>query len=174
MMWRRIRQFVAACKAEITPADEAFTSDFLNPVEKSLFDRLDAVTAKHSINTARTVLRLAQSYNLSATEKQHAVKGALLHDIGKSLVKITKFYKVFYVLLGRFLFIGTWKPPHTIAGVNKFLYTMYVAKNHAKLGADLAEKAGLDSRLVRLILYHHAENSTDPIINIIREADELN
>lgn len=178
-MFYRIKQFCLAWTAKITEADKSFLNQYLSTQEKELFNRLNKATQKHSILVAQAALKAFGA----ATETSHKkdelkilVKAALLHDIGKSMANLNVFHKTLYVLLKRFMpkllqkLTSRENSPfcNSCSGLAK---AMYVAENHAAIGAAMADKWGLDKDLAQIIANHHTQ-SNSPLSELIRKIDE--
>lgn len=105
--------------------DAAFAARVLTPVELVLWSRMDAVDKRHSVEVARRFGALLPSAG------RDEVAAALLHDVGKSAVR-----------LGR---IG--RSVATIAGVTSSMRTY---RRHEAIGEDLLRAAGVNARTVEL------------------------
>lgn len=183
---KRTRQFLRALGAKITPSDLVIVQQYLNPSEQSLFLNTDPAIQKHCVNTALTILNMP--VERTGSNRSVLIKATLLHDIGKTRGSINLWDRVFYVLVKKVS--GPWV--HKLASpapgpgpgsthghgspLARFRNAFYVHLHHPELGAELAEKAGLDENIVYLLRYHHniAKAASSQELAVLMKADELN
>lgn len=163
---RRVAQFFQALGAALSEDDEALTASHLSEAELALFRGMPAQDRRHGVRVLRILLQEEES-------DSDLFKAALVHDAGKtdpcSQVKVPLLCRVFVVLAEAFY-------PPLIAmlakkGGGTWRHAFYLHRNHAELGAALAEGAGSSETVVRLIRYHHARWE-DPLARRLRAADE--
>jgi putative nucleotidyltransferase with HDIG domain len=124
-------------------------------------------------------LRVLRTLETAGETEQDLLKAALLHDIGKTLHPLHRWERIFAVLFG-WLFpktAKTWglKEPR---GIHRPLVIIH---QHPEWGAELAEKAGSNQRVVWLIRHHQAEDLTGlfdqggvELLMKLQKADNLN
>ncbi len=175
-MWRRIRQFFAACTAFITKKDREFIAQYLNAEEQSLFFRMNKATQKHCLKVAITVADPCFQKDFPIERRPYLIRAALLHDVGKSLSDINVFIKTLFVLYKKYfpqvvIDEGFFQARDEI--LRPLYYALYVCANHAPLGAQLLNEAGIDNNIVRIVASHHQANCDDQGIRTLQQADAL-
>ncbi len=88
------------------------------------------------------------SHNISDEERRELLQMALLHDVGKAIIRSSVFMKVARV----FLPIG--RNEHCIAG------------------ARLLHRLGFERSLVRRVLRHHTVDHGDPLLQTFQQIDD--
>jgi putative nucleotidyltransferase with HDIG domain len=78
---------------------------------------------------------------------------ALLHDVGKSLARLTPFHRTAWVLAGKRLMRLECQEP------GRWCYPFFVQREHPRLGAEMAGRVGCSPVCVRIIRYHHDEET---------------
>jgi hypothetical protein len=73
---RRIRQFVAALRANVTSEERALIANLLRPEEQRLFKRMPLFDQRHSLDVYWTLVRAGH-------RERNLLSAALLHDCGK-------------------------------------------------------------------------------------------
>lgn len=141
----------------------------LTPAELQLFRRFSANDQWHSVR----VLRLVQA---SGSREPALGKAALLHDVGKTQVRLTVWDRV-VIVVG-----GTLWPGKTavwgIGDVRGWQRPFVVKAQHPAWGAAMAETAGCDSLTVTLIRRHqdNLADITEPelkkLLHILQWADD--
>ena len=123
--------------------DAAFASRVLTPGELALWNRMDAVDRRHSVEVARRFCALLPSAG------RDEVAAALLHDVGKSAVRLGR--------VGRSI--------ATIAGLTSSMRTY---RRHEAIGEELLRAAGVSARTVELA----AGRVDDDAGRALRSADD--
>lgn len=162
-MFYRIRQFFQALFSKPSPSELEELQTFLPPQAYSLFLRQSLAEQRHGIDVAK----LIRGWDLSLTrqEKINIVTAAILHDCGKSYIKIRLWHRVFIVLIDRVprplkLMVIKYKP---------FQVPLHLSTQHARWGSHLAKKAGLSMDVCNLIYEHHHPKTALGII--LQKAD---
>jgi len=175
-MLKRIKQFIAAITASISPSDRTFLTQYLNTGEQELFWRMSLPDQRHALNVAYTVLKLAK--NEQPAVERILVKSALLHDIGKIQGDISVADKVITVLAGIvFPHISRkWGQYGRGGRLANLRHAFYVYYYHPVRGAEMAEKAGVEPLIVELIRKHHKAPTDDdpPELLLLQQADNMN
>lgn len=141
----------------------------LTHTELPLFRRFSANDQWHSLR----VLRLVQA---SGCEQPALWKAALLHDVGKTQVRLTLLDRV-VIVVGSALWPG--KTAVWGSGAARGWRRPFVVKaQHPAWGATMAEAAGCDALTVALIRQHQdaLEDMTEPelreLLRILQWADD--
>jgi hypothetical protein len=145
----------------------------LSPELYTLFSRLQPSELAHSINVFRSVRQQSEDPDLLAA--------ALLHDVGKIVVPLGLWEKVFIVLVRKFGLQRFFESEESLdskpAGPARGLV---VAERHPAWGAQLAHRAGANRTVVQLIRRHQdplppePESREDELLAILKAADEAN
>ncbi|GIK57241.1 MAG: HD domain-containing protein [Chloroflexi bacterium] len=166
----RLWQFWQIVRAKpLTTAAWAEVTAVLTPAELQLFRRFPVNDQWHSVR----VLRLVQA---SGSTEPALWKAALLHDVGKTQVRLTVWDRV-VIVVGGMLWPG--KSAVWGKGDARGWQRPFVAKaQHPAWGAAMAETAGCDSLTVTLIRRHqdNPANITEPelkeLLRILQWADD--
>lgn len=179
----RVEQFFRATFARVRPAEIAALRSILTPEQMSLFQRMDRVDQRHSLDVMDTLRRAGH-------HDRELMQAALLHDTGKSvpvdgksmaagsapsargsLCRLTVWHRTAVVLmqkntpgwLTRLAADGRgWKRP----------FALHV--RHATTSAELARQAGSTPEVVAAIRGHHKPDSNDQRAALLQWADEQN
>ncbi|WP_088186230.1 HD domain-containing protein [Desulfosporosinus sp. FKA] len=149
-MFYRIRQFVQAFFPLIYPDELLWARQILPPRANSLFLKQSKAEQRHALTVAQNLLPYQTA--LSSSEYQDLITAALLHDCGKSLVKVRLWQRVFIVLMQQMpgsIWTFLQKGPSLIAA------PLNMAEHHAHWGSSLAQTIGLNSIICNLIHEHH-------------------
>jgi len=171
-LFYRLAQFWHILTAVSLNADQrANIAPYLSPAELALFDTFSASDQQHSYN----VFRLLQTAGHTHPD---LLAAALLHDIGKTQVKLTVFDRSLIVLAQRLLpgHVAKWGQGEVQGWKRPFV----VKAKHPEWGAALATAAKSRPLTILLIRRHqdtlpepvHAE--TDRILAQLQWADDQN
>lgn len=173
---KRAIQFLKALFAKMDSADHDIVNNNLNDLEKTLFYQMDMPIQKHCVNVARTVITMAiDDHQL---DQKLLIRASLLHDIGKMGNNLTLLDRILFVLIHKLsdrlaIRIAKQGRGNPLARLRN---GFYVHCYHGEIGANLADKLGLDEKLRFLLNNHHdktiAENSAE--LSILMKADEIN
>ena len=159
----RIKQFFTSVTAKINSDDIKYLKKNLNKSELALFLKLKKSEQKHCIKVSKDVEQICFHNDIKCDK---LLKVALLHDIGKTEVKLNLIEKAILVILDK-ITNGRLKN-----NKNKKVYIYY---NHGKVGAKLLENYGYDKRFLYLIENHHNKNiKNDKELEIIIYSDNKN
>jgi HD-like signal output (HDOD) protein len=163
-MFYRVHQFYKAFFPCIKASEINWVHDKLSPQAYTLFLKQALPEQRHALDVAWALLNDKQA--VSSPDFQNLVTAALLHDCGKSIVTVRLWHRVFVVLMQKF--------PHSIWSFlergHSFLATpLQIASQHAFWGSSLAEEAGLNSDICRLIREHHSPQTDLGLL--LEEAD---
>jgi len=163
-MFYRVHQFIQAILPAIASSEITWALENLPPEACSLFLKQSASEQRHALNVAQSLMK--EQNKLPLSDFQNLLTASLLHDCGKSQAYNPIWYQVFIVLMQ--------KMPPSIwsrieAGPTRFAKPLITASQHAIWGANLAQKAGLNPLICRLILEHHSPKT--PLGRILEIAD---
>lgn len=159
----RVQQFTRAVYPSLGSDDYAMVESVLSPGEIKLFSEMTPGMQKHGLNVFKYLREKGQNDN-------DLLKGALIHDIGKG--KMGLFCRILVVLMEAFC--PAWIRKMASENQSSWRNELYLHLNHAELGAEMARVAGSSGRVVGLIRNHHRRYSIDPLVQILRIADEAN
>ncbi|WP_088225348.1 phosphohydrolase [Desulfosporosinus sp. FKB] len=149
-MFYRIRQFVQAFFPLIHPDELLWARQILPPQANSLFLQQSKAEQRHALTVAQSLLPYQTA--LSSSEFQDLMTAALLHDCGKSLVKVRLWQRVFIVLMQQ-MPGSIWK--FLKKGPSLMAAPLNIADHHPHWGSSLGQTIGLNSRTCELIHEHH-------------------
>jgi len=167
----RARQFFKAVIARVSSQERFLVEQVLPQNLHPLFFKMSVNDQRHSLDVFYTLK--AQGYN-----DQDLLIAALLHDCGKALGRIGLLQRVALVL------IKAGKPalldslPWSDAGA--WYHAFYIQNEHARLGADLAYRAGASPAVVDYIRRHEAPLENIPVtledrfLQALQAADNIN
>lgn len=161
----RVRQFFAALRPAGDSGLGPAAAALLSPAERSLFERLSPPYRRHSLAVYRWL-------RASGNAGPDLLKAALLHDVGKAEARIRLHHRVLGVLLRRFASpLLLWLAREDAPG--GWRYPFYVQRQHAAIGARLAENAGAPPEVVALIAHHHDQPAPGDgdSLRVLRSAD---
>lgn len=147
-------------------------ADRLSPAELALFRRFAPSDQVHSYRVMQTLLAAGH-------DDPHLLKAALLHDVGKTRVRLYLWDRVLVVLGKAFLpnKMAAWGQGRPSGWRKAFV----VKANHAAWGAEMAEQAGSDPAVVALIHYHQDDLAAVPetavsrhLLRLLQWADDQN
>jgi len=150
-LFYRMWQFWQSLKKPPKQGDWAEVRSILTPPEMELFEQLPVPDQNHS-------LRVLRNLTSAGERDEDLLKAALLHDIGKTRHTLSRWERVFAVLLAGLL-------PNTSARwgekAPRGLYRpLVVIHQHPIWGAELVKKAGSSRRVVWLIRHHEEQDLT--------------
>jgi hypothetical protein len=171
----RTRQFWRGLRAKPSKQGMAEAEDVLSPELYKLFVRLQPSELAHSINVFRSVRDQSLDPDLLAA--------ALLHDVGKIVVPLGVWEKVFIVLVRNLGVRGSFDRFNRGALDARpagFARGLVVAERHPAWGAELAHEAGASRTVVQLIRRHqdplppNPESRGGQLLAILQAADSKN
>ena len=168
----RVWQFWQSLKKSPRLDEWKKAQGILNPAELELFSKLPVPDQNHS-------LRVLSTLESAGEIEPDLLKAALLHDIGKTRYPLNRWERIFAVLIEGFFpqTAKDWgkKEPK---GLHRPLAIIY---QHPFWGADLAEKAGSNQRVIWLIRHHQTLDLTGlldqggvELLKKLQKADNLN
>lgn len=158
----RIKQFYLSLTAKVSEYEKRFVGSYLNSDEEDLFFKLQTSEQKHSINVASDI-----NNNLTDQDKDYLIRLALLHDIGKTQVKINPFEKGIIVILDK-LTRKKLKNSKRFKKVNAYYH-------HGETGKELLKELGnYEEDFLDRIKNHHTEKTDDDLLAILQKWDGRN
>jgi len=123
--------------------DDVFAARVLTPAEIALWREMDAHDRRHSVTVARRFVAVMPS------ALREEVAAALLHDVGKSVVRLGR--------IGR-----------AVATILPLTPAMRSYRDHERIGAELLRAGGVSERVVELV----ARDVDDEVARALRCADD--
>ncbi|MBN2003634.1 MAG: HD domain-containing protein [Anaerolineae bacterium] len=159
----RVGQFFQTLWAAFLPVDREYAAQKLTPALLALFETLSHAEQQHSIT-------LCKGLEAQGAPSPDLLVAALLHDVGKTVAPPYLWERVWVVLAGHY----TPKLAARLSeGDPRGLRRGFVThKMHPQWGADLAEKAGANARVVALIRKHHAPPGGDAELAKLQVIDD--
>ena len=142
----RVGEFFRAITARPNPKMVEIASGYLSPPLLKLFEKMSPYDQAHCVAVMQHLLAMGET-------DPDLLAAALLHDVGKSKIKLSVWYRVAAVLLKKKLRFFACKTPG-----KPICYSVYVQVEHPRIGAEMAKEAGCSERCARLILYHQAQD----------------
>jgi hypothetical protein len=171
--FHRVRQFLSALLARVSPDDLREADSVLPPGAQKLFRKMSLPDQRHSIAVMRTLRRRGHA-------EPELLAAALLHDVGKSAAWLTPVHRTVIVLSKRFappvLAWLTSGEPRREAWRKPFIIHL----RHPDLGAQWAAEAGCSALTVSLIrrhqtpLRHEPQNKEERLLAALQQADGIN
>ena len=175
-MRKRVKQFLRALGARITPADRLFINEYLSLGEQELFYGMSVQDQFHCRRVAQDIIRLAEAR--SDTETRFLIRCALLHDVGRRWGDVSTWDKIAAVLLHYFLPEQTrrWARAGRGSRLDNLRHALHVSACHPQRGVALLRQIGVEAELLRIIGAHHEPPSKKdpPALVLLRQADDLN
>jgi hypothetical protein len=141
----RVRQFVSALLARVSPKDLREAEDVLPTPARELYRRMSIPDQRHALNVMRTLRDEGHT-------EPDLLAAALLHDAGKSAARIHSWRRAIIVLSKRFApGVLVWLTSGEPRGWRK---PFVIHRQHAELGAEWATQAGCSALTVSLIRRH--------------------
>jgi hypothetical protein len=143
------RFFTSLSKRAPDTRDVAWVNERLLANEFTLWNRMKPHDQRHSIEVANRFIQLHPKFT------RDEVAAALLHDIGKVESELG--------VVGRVV--------ATIAGPKGRKFRTY--HEHELIGLNLCRTAGSSSETVRLLDWSNESSRNDPIVHLLRQADQI-
>ena len=137
--------------------DDAWAERLLPEAERGLYLRMDPRDRDHAVRVARTLLKRHPD------APDEVVRGALLHDVGKSVRR----YRVGERILVHLVRAA---PPPPVPQRGGLLGARQTAAHHAVYGARMIREAGGAQRVAELVA-RHERPTDDAHAAWIRDAD---
>jgi len=157
----RLGQFFGALRPHVSSEDRVEAYRYLAPGEQRLFETMMLRDQQHGIAVFRHIRAAI------ADEDRSLLTAALLHDCGKGRVAIWQ--RVAHVMLG----VAAPGPRRRIASERGAAWrrAFWRLLYHPDIGAALAERAGADADVVRIIREQESPHP-DERLALLQAADE--
>jgi hypothetical protein len=129
--------------ARLTAVDIAEANSHLSPTGQALFAMLSPMDQRHSLAVLRDLRRVGYTSPI-------LLEAALLHDIGKTVARITIWHRVLFVLINR-LSPSLLRKLANGRVKRGWRWSLYILLHHEEMGAELAAAAGCTTEVVDLI-----------------------
>lgn len=169
MKFYRIRQFYWAIESLIKKDDFKILNKYLTSEQLSLFMKMSKSERQHSIRVYKSVNNYIRDKKISDIDIEKMSKCALLHDIGKSQVKLNVFEKSSIIIINK-ITSGNFLKYNKIRKINNYY-------NHPKLGVELLKNLNeLDLDIIKCVGQHHVENNScqNKYLKILMICDDCN
>lgn len=175
-MRKRIKQFIQAWRACITPADREFIGRYLRPDEQELFYGMSLQDQFHCRRVADDIVRLAGQG--SDADRHLLIRCALLHDVGRRWGDVSTWDKIAAVLLNYFMPVRArlWAREGRGSRIANLRHAYHVACFHPQRGVILLQRLGVEAELLAAVAAHHQPASPEDTraLQLLRQADDLN
>ncbi|HHV63947.1 MAG TPA: hypothetical protein GXX46_02560 [Peptococcaceae bacterium] len=167
-MFYRMKQLYHTLFAKVEPSEYAWLEKKLAPAEFALFTKQPLPEQRHALDVAFEInnkkKEIIQTYGQNIYE--NLILAALLHDCGKSLIRLHLWQRVFIVIAG--CLPQSWRNK-IIEQRNLFGKTLLIYKRHPAWGKRLAARIGVNKEVQSLIQNHHSP--TNPVEQILYQTD---
>jgi HD domain len=167
----RVRQFVSALSARVSPDDLREADEVLPPDAQKLFRRMNVPDQRHSLNVMRTLRQQGHT-------EPDLLAAALLHDVAKSAAWITPLHRTIIVLSKRFTpGLLAWLTSGEPRGWRR---PFVIHRRHTEISAEWAAQAGCSALAVALIRRHQEPLRCAPLdeeerlLVALQRADQVN
>lgn len=167
-MFYRLKQLYNALNPKLKEEELAWVGQLLTEKELALFRKQVLTEQRHALDVALDIFFQKSEIicNMGNAAYDRLLKAALLHDCGKSLVKLHLWQRVFIVVYD---YLPSKIKTYIGGSRNVFSKTIVIHKQHPVWGKHLGAKIGLDQEILKLIQNHHYPGTL--LEKIIAEAD---
>jgi putative nucleotidyltransferase with HDIG domain len=169
MQFYRIKQFYWAVKSLVAKDDLEILNRYLNKSELNLFMKTSKSERQHSVRVCMYAIKYIKLKGIVNIDMDEMCKCALLHDIGKSQVKLNIFSKSFIVIMNSITCDKFMK-----YNKNKKIINYY---NHPQIGVELLKSINeVDLNVINCVRYHHNKENIekDIYLEILVMCDNFN
>lgn len=167
-MFYRFNQLYNAIFAKVEQQEYIWLNTILESKELALFQRQALTEQRHALDVAYDLEQNKQEIikTYGKVVYHNLLLAALLHDCGKSLIKLRLWQRIVIVTTG--YLPKEWKKKIS-KHKNLLGKTLVIYEQHPAWGKRLAAKAGLNEDVQLLIREHHSP--ANPLGQILFEAD---
>jgi HD-like signal output (HDOD) protein len=167
-MFYRLKQLFKALFGKVELHEYSWLERVLTPDELALFCKQTLTEQRHALDVANDILNhkadIEKVYGSNVYDD--LLLAALLHDCGKSLIKLHLWQRI---IIATFGYLPS-KLREKIVNNNNFLSkTLIIYKQHPAWGKWLASKAKMNENIQELILNHHTPGNQ--LEQLLYEAD---
>lgn len=154
MKFYRIKQFYWALESLIKKDDFIMLNRYLNESQLNLFMKMSKAERQHSIRVRQSAINYINDKNILGIDKDKMSKCALLHDIGKSQVKLNIFQKSIIIIINK-ITLGNFLKYNKVKRINNYY-------NHPEIGAELLKNLNeSDLDIIKCVEQHHREKNVE-------------
>jgi len=168
----RLKQLFFALTAKMSKEDQNFARQYLDIKEGAIFFNLPEFEQKHSVFVAQKMSEAAKG--MMDIDQRKLVRLGLLHDIGKSAVRLSIFDRGMLVVLKRFLppLYGFFAKRGEPQNAKRIFRKFYVHKNHGEIGSKILKNIGESEDIIREVAMHDSPYpSHDVYMRILDKVD---
>ena len=169
MIPKRVKQFYINVTDKMTEKDYEYVKEILNNKEVELFLRLSKSEQKHSVRIAKDIEGLIENKITNDEDiiknRDLLIRGALLHDIGKSVKRLNVIDKSIIVILNK-LTDGQLKSLKKSKKVQCYY-------NHSEYGYEILKDMVKEELILDIIRNHH-KNTSNKIVEFFKYIDDRN
>ena len=161
----RVKQFYWAFASIVKKDNMELLNSYLNEKELNIFMEMSKAERQHSVRVFNTAMKYIRDNNIKINEFKLG-RCALLHDIGKSRIKINTIEKSIIIIL-KFI------TGDMILKYNKRIEDYY---NHGEIGSNILSQLGEnDSEIIMCVANHHNKDRDigNMYLDIISMCDDL-
>ena len=169
MVPKRVKQFYINISDKMTEKDYEYVKEILNNKELELFLRLSKSEQKHSVRIAKDIEGIIENKVTNDEDiiknRDLLIRGALLHDIGKSVKRLNVIDKSIIVILNK-LTDGQLKSLKKSKKVQCYY-------NHSEYGYEILKDVVKNDLILDIIRNHH-KKSNNKIVSFFKTVDDRN
>ena len=166
---KRVKQFYINVTDKMTEKDYEYVKEILNNKELELFLRLSKSEQKHSVRIAKDIEGIIENKVTNDEDiiknRDLLIRGALLHDIGKSVKRLNVIDKSIIVILNK-LTDGKLKSLKRSKKVQCYY-------NHSEYGYEILKDVVKNDLILDIIRNHH-KKSDNKIVSFFKTVDDRN
>lgn len=152
---RAKRFFWSLLPASVAPEDDSWIESLLSPLELAAFNRMTVRDRAHSVQVARRVeANLDRIPGIGEADHRWILQAALLHDVGKSDVRLGTYGRVIATLAG---WVGGEDMAAAWSQKKGLTRRIGLYLRHPEIGRDILELAGSDRRVSAWAAEHYWE-----------------
>jgi putative nucleotidyltransferase with HDIG domain len=164
-MLYRVRQLIAALRAQVSPEEQALVAATLSPAEQRLFAAMPRYDQRHCLDVYWTLRRAQERDEL-------ILRAALFHDCGKVADDGAQMPLIYYMLVTLLKLAPPLYRAAAASGRGPLRHVRIYAE-HAWRGAHMAAAAGSPPEIVAMIRHYHDLYPTGRAA-VLQWADEQN
>lgn len=153
-MLYRLKQFFNALFPVIKNNEYSWLKEIMSEKQLALFLKQSPAEQRHALDVAYDIVKQEKDLvnSIGSESYKNLLLAALLHDCGKSLIKLRLWQRTFIVCYG---FLPYRIRSNIKSKKNIFGKTIKIHHKHSAWGKHLAAKAGANSKVQKIIENHH-------------------